>query len=206
MKAISRRSNTLFIDIAGGVVFGAMLIASVCIAVVGSGKASRRISGMRNDIQSTEAALRTAQTELIQLEQDLAERQGGMAADATLPSAQSTEGFFQRLSSLAGAHELRVLRQSPLGVQRYPGIVERQFAFELAGSVPDLASFLRAFEARSDWADIAYIDVGGVVTGSDAGRGDRTASLTVSLYAAAETDAADSGEADRQAGAAGSGT
>lgn len=207
MSASSNRNKALLIDVAGGVLFAVMVVVSVVLAVVESGHASQRISETRNFIESTETALRTAQSELIQLEHDLEARRDGMAEGATLPSEQSTEAFFQRLSALAAQHELRVLRQSPLGVQRYPGIVERQFAFELAGSVPGLASFLRAFEERGDWADIAYIDLGGAVTGGDAARGDRTASLTVSLYAAAE----ESGEASEHSSAgaatsAGSGT
>lgn len=193
MKATSKQRTTLLIDIAGGAVFAVMLTVSICLTVVESGKASQRIKATRGAIESTETALRTMETEHIQLEHDLADRRDGDAAETTLPDQQATEAFFQSLSSLAAKHELRVLRQSPLGVQQYPGIVERQFAFELAGAVPRIASFLRAFEQREDWADIAYIDLGGAVTGSDAAHGDRSASLTVSLYAAADEQKAEPG-------------
>jgi len=123
----------------------------------------------------------------------LKERQAELATGGQLPAQISIEEYFQTLSRLALQHHLRVVRHNPLAPRTYPGLLEQRYAYEVIGTMPDLARFFRAIEdaERSRfWADISYlkIDAGNRQNGEPTN--ERDAVLTISLFSAARADGA----------------
>jgi hypothetical protein len=117
----------------------------------------------------------------------LKERQVELATSGQLPAQIPLEEYFQTLSRLAGRHHLRVVRHNPLGPRRYAGLLEQRYAYEVVGTMPDLARFFRAIEDAEFWADISYLKIDGGPPAADQGAeptDDRDALLTISLFSA----------------------
>ncbi len=136
------------------------------------------------------AALRTARD---RQQATLQDRQTELAAGGQLPSEISLEGYFQTLSRLAVQHRLRVVRHNPLTSRNYPGLLEQRYAYEVIGTMPDLARFFKAIEDAEFWADISYLKIhDGQPQGGDPTE-ERIASLTISLFSAATNEKAATG-------------
>lgn len=168
---------------------------------------TRMISSATQDL----AALRSAGE---RQRATLKERQAELAAGGQLPVRIPLEDYFQTLSQLAVRHHLRVVRHNPLPPRSYPGLLEQRYAYEVIGTMPDLARFFKAVEDAEFWADIGYlkIDGGQPQEGGHSGErrnpkggevgarmdsrasSERTASLTFSLFSAARTDGASGSE------------
>jgi len=121
----------------------------------------------------------------------LKERQAELATSGQLPAQIPIEEYFQTLSRLAGRHHLRVVRHNPLGARSYPGLLEQRYAYEVIGTQPDLARFLRAIEDAEFWADISYLKIDGGPSSADQGgeaTDERDAILTISLFSAARAE------------------
>ena len=107
-------------------------------------------------------------------------RQSQLAAVGPLPSEVPSESYLRTLSSLASENKLTVVRQLPLSPRDYPGLLEQRFAYEVSGTLPDLARFFKAVELSPSWTDISYLKV---ETGkSTEGESHRSALLTFSVF------------------------
>jgi hypothetical protein len=121
----------------------------------------------------------------------LKERQVELATSGQLPAQIPIEEYFQTLSRLAGRHHLRVVRHNPLGPRSYPGLLEQRYAYEVIGTMPDIARFFRAIEDAEFWADISYLKIDGGPPSADQGgepTDERDAILTISLFSAAPAE------------------
>ena len=102
-----------------------------------------------------------------------------------LPTGTSVESYFQELSALALQNRLRVVRHNPLMARSYPGLLEQRFAYEVVGTLSDLAQFFKAIERTDFWADVSYLRIGdGRGSGRSGQRAMRTAVLTISIFSA----------------------
>ena len=120
----------------------------------------------------------------------LKERQAELATNGQLPVQISIEEYFQTLSRLAVQHHLRVVRHNPLPPRSYPGLLEQRYAYEVIGTMPDLARFFKAIEDADFWADISHLKIDGSQPQGGEPTDQRTASLTISLFSAARAEGA----------------
>ena len=109
--------------------------------------------------------------------------QAELAAAGALPSQTPQETHLRELSGLAAQNHLSVVRQLPLSPREYPGVLEQRFAYEVTGTMPDLARFFKAVELSPSWTDISYLKM-------DQGKGTenttgRNALLTFSAFSMA---------------------
>ena len=118
----------------------------------------------------------------------LKERQVELATSGQLPAQIPIEEYLQTLSRLAIQHHLRVVRHNPLGPRSYPGLLEQRYAYEVTGTMPDLARFFRAIEDAEFWADISYLRIDGGNRQGGEPTDERDAVLTISLFSAAPAE------------------
>jgi hypothetical protein len=83
-----------------------------------------------------------------------------------------------------------VVRHNPLGPRSYPGLLEQRYAYEVIGTQPDLARFLRAIEDAEFWADISYLKIDGGKRQGGEPTDECDALLTISLFSAARAEGA----------------
>ena len=140
--------------------------------------------------QKLAAIIAAAKTDLANLRSALDEQkalelryQAELAAAGALPSQTPQETHLRELSGLAAQNHLSVVRQLPLSPREYPGVLEQRFAYEVTGTMPDLARFFKAVELSPSWTDISYLKM-------DQGKGTenttgRNALLTFSAFSMA---------------------
>ncbi len=140
--------------------------------------------------QNLTAALASAKNDLATLRSSLEQQkalqaryQSDLNAAGAMPDQSPQETHLQLLSGLAAQNHLSVVRQLPLSPREYPGLLEQRFAYEVTGTMPDLARFFKAVESSTSWTDISYVKV-------DQGKGvdntgQRNALLTFSAFSMA---------------------
>jgi len=139
------------------------------------------LRGILRNAEQDRQSLRAAQLQQVDL---LTRRQRELDASGRLPQRPPLEAYFQELSALAARRGLTVIRHQPLTEHRYPGLVEHCYAYEVSGTYPSLARFLRDIEKADYWADVGYLKLDGgplLNTSEDALR---VAQLTISLFSA----------------------
>lgn len=172
------------IDLAGGAVVAALLVAAFWLFFVEGERTDRQIQALTELLHHGEQdrdSLRAAEQKQDRV---LAERQRELTETGQLPDRPPMETYFQFLSRRATHHGLTVLRHQPIAERRYTGLIEHCFAYEIRGAYAPIVAFLQDVERSEHWADVGYlkIDRGALV---NAARADgRTAQLTVSLFSA----------------------
>ncbi|MCO6436326.1 MAG: hypothetical protein J5J06_04480 [Phycisphaerae bacterium] len=139
-------------------------------------------------------ALRTARWDLSTLEQAKArqsalvkQRHEELSKRGHPPESAPVEGYVQALSGWAARRDLSALGQTPLPSRSYPGLNEQLLTYDVSGSLPGIAQFLRDVERADFWADISHL---AIEQATDAAlQGQCVANLTFSLFAAPAADA-----------------
>jgi|CXWL01.1.fsa_nt_gi hypothetical protein len=155
--------------------------------------------GGADDAQQLAGVIAGAKSDLANLRSVLDEQkalavryQSELAAAGAMPSQTPQETHLRTLSGLAAANHLGVVRQLPLSPREYPGLMEQRFAYEVTGTMPDLARFFKAVESSPSWTDISYLKIDqGKGTGSTT---DRSASLTFSVFSMAKNQPTSAGQ------------
>lgn len=111
--------------------------------------------------------------------------QSALAAAGKLPGQTPQETHLRALSSLAAQNHLGVVRQLPLSPREYPGLMEQRFAYEVNGTMPDLARFFKAVETAPGWTDISFLKIEQGASDGDSKR--RNALLTFSAFSLGAT-------------------
>jgi hypothetical protein len=172
--------SLLTIDAAGGAITALLLgIAtwSVFSDRGGGLDSSHELRTALADAKNDLADLQTATG----AQQGLAARyQAELAAAGAMPDQTPPETHLRILSGLAAENHLSVVRQFPLVARAYPGIMEQRFAYEVTGTMSDLARFFKAVELSPGWADISHLKVEQGI-GADTTT-DRNAVLTFSVF------------------------
>jgi len=183
----------LWIDLAGAAVLAACAFAFIYLTFYQGGHTAAELGELKGLIKAAGGDLADAQAARERQRASLKSQQAELAAGGQLPTQVSLEAYFQRLSRLAQDHHIRVVRQNPLSSRQYPGLLEQRCAYEVMGSMPDLARFFSAVETEEAWADIGFLKITNAESGPNGVDADRLASLTISLFTASKVDAAATG-------------
>ncbi len=182
------------IDIAGTCAVAACALGFFWATLVRGDQTANEVKGLESLVRVARRDTLAARDFRDRQRAALAERQAALAKRGHLPEEVPIEQYFQALSTIASKHRLRVIRYNPLSPRQYPGLVEQRYAYEVNGSFPDLLGFLRSIEGTDFWADVSYLKV-------ERGRGpevsaanERTALLTISLFAALPEDLESEGD------------
>ena len=195
MVAITRSNklHLLILDALGASLSAAGLGAALWLFLIHNQHAASELRDYNQMIASATQDLAALRSAGDRQRATLKERQAELAGGGQLPVEISLEEYFQTLSRLAVQHRLRVVRHNPLTSRTYPGLLEQRYAYEVIGTMPDLARFFRAIEDAEFWADISYLKIhNGQPQGGETTE-ERIASLTISLFSAAANDPAVSG-------------
>jgi hypothetical protein len=144
------------------------------------------ISEARQDRRALETARDQQRVMLERNEAELAER-------GHLPDRAPVETYFRTLSAMALEHNVRVVRYNPLATRQYTGLLERRYAYEVTGSLPDLVRFLQAIEDTEYWADVSYMKLERGVGTEEVAANSRVAVLTISLFTTPQEDVSPQG-------------
>ena len=174
--------TNLILDLLGGCTVAAFLLVFLWLTFVQSNGTASQVKELRRIVQTVHQDLGHARATRDRLQTVLESRQAELSRTGQLPSETPVDEYFQTLSRLAAWHRLRVVRHNPLSSRSYPGLFERRYAYEVWGTMPDLARFFRAIENTDYWADVSFFRI-------DHGPGhgaanERMALLTISLFSA----------------------
>ena len=186
----SRTHPLLVIDFLGACAVGACVFAFGWLAMVRGDDVSVEITDLTRVVQAAKQDLATTRSVRDRRRILLTNRRAELASSGRLPDQAPVERYFERLSTLAALHQLRVRSHRPLSPRHYPGLLELRYAYDLSGAVPDITRFLRAVEETEFWADIGFIKLERRPGSPLAGPTECVASLTFSLFSAlpVETD------------------
>lgn len=184
--------SILAIDSFGGAITALLLGLGAWTAFVrpeGGGESTRELADVIAGAKSDLAAISSALNDQKALE---ARYQTELVAVGPMPGQTPPETNLRALSTLAAENHLGVVRQFPLSPREYPGLLEQRFAYEVTGTMPDLARFFKAVELSPSWTDISYLKI-------DQGKGavptkDRNALLTFSVFSMAKNPPATTGK------------
>ena len=175
-------------DFGGGAICALLLIVAVWMALVHVGAAADEGTGLRANVDSSRQTLTTLEAAALRQETLRVARQGELAERGKLPSAPPVEEYLSAMAAAATAQQLNVLGHSPGVQRRYGDVLEQCLSFQVSGTAANLLRFLRTVEESPYWADIGYLRVeGGDAIGPPALQM-RRASLTFSLFAAAQPE------------------
>jgi len=178
----------LLLDVFGATLSAAGLLLALWMTFFHGEHATTELSDLTQLISSATQNLSALRMAGDGQRATLKERQAELATSGQLPAQIPIEEYFQTLSRLAGRHNLRVVRHNPLGPRSYPGLLEQRYAYEVIGTMPDLARFFRAIEDAEFWADISYLKIDGGHGSGGEPTDDRNAVLTISLFSAAPAE------------------
>lgn len=178
----------LLLDALGASLSGAGLLAALRMTFFHNEHATTELRDFTQMISSATQNLAALRAAVDGQRATLKERQVELATSGQLPAQIPIEEYFQTLSRLAIQHHLRVVRHNPLGPRSYPGLLEQRYAYEVIGTQPDLARFLRAIEDAEFWADISYLKIDGGKRQGGEPTDECDALLTISLFSAARAE------------------
>jgi len=181
----------LLLDALGASLSGAGLLAACWMTFFHNEHATTELRDHTAMISSATQNLAALRMAVEGQRATLKERQEELATSGQLPAQIPIEEYFQTLSRLADRHRLRVVRHNPLAPRSYPGLLEQRYAYEVMGTMPDIAQFFRAIEDAEFWADISFLKIdGGSPSANQDGEqtGERDAMLTISLFSAAAAE------------------
>ena len=180
----------LLLDAFGASLSGAGLLAALWMTFFHNEHATAELRDFTQMISSATQDLAALRSAGDLQRATLKERQVELATSGQLPAQIPIEEYFQTLSRLAIQHHLRVVRHNPLAPRSYPGLLEQRYAYEVIGTLPDLARFLRAIEDAEFWADISHLKIDGGKHQGGEPTDECNASLTISLFSAARAEGA----------------
>ena len=179
-----RKHPLLVVNLVGTGLMLVYVSLFMSLTVLRSDDTADEVPHLERVISEENRALSALRTRFERSRDQLQRNRGILAQHGKLPETAPIEEYFSFLSRLADHHELRVLSHYPLGVRQYPGLLERRFAFEVIGSLPDLARFFKDIEGSSYWADVGYLKIARPNAMHDADPKERQAQLTVCLFSA----------------------
>lgn len=171
------------LDVAGGGFLVIVLGAFLWMTLLRTDESAVTLAELERAVQTARNEIDGLTTERDRQRTTLKSRRAELQKSGQLPAQAPVEEYFRTLSDLAARHRLRVVRHNPLNNRAYPGLLERRYAYEVTGSLPDITEFFQAIEASEFWADIAYLRIDkGVPSTSTAN--ERIATLTISVFSA----------------------
>jgi hypothetical protein len=180
MKRVSRWS-ILLIDLIGGGLALACVGGFVWFTTLRPDQTAREVDRLNGLIRSAQRELSVMRVDRDRERSLLRARLAQLEESGDLPMETPVEEYFRSLSAMAKEYGLRVIRHNPLGHRTYPGLLERRYAYEITGATTDIMRFFQALERADFWADIGYLKITGTAAGA---RGERVASLTISVFSA----------------------
>jgi len=178
------------IDVLGAGAVMACLTGFVWSIAIHNSQTVTEISELQQAVRNSQRELRRLDAARDRQATVLASRQAELVETGQLPSEAPVDQYFQTLSVLASQHSLRVVRHNPLTPCAYPGMLEQRYAYEVAGSMPDLIRFLRSIEGTEFWADVSYLKLNRGRGAEDVAVGARVAELTISIFSALPVESA----------------
>lgn len=186
-----RRENELILivtDVVGACILAACLVTSVWFLFVQSNRTTKEIGVLRARVSHVRRELTSVRQIAEQKSSELTAIQKELEVTGQLPTRTPVDQYSQTVLDLAARFQLRVIRQNPVALRMYPGLLEQRYAYELRGGTNDFVAFFAAVEQTSFWADISYLRFhdGGTSLGDSTGN--RVASFTVSLFSAPKVE------------------
>lgn len=181
---VFRKHPTLVVDLLGSAVLLVCLSLFLSFTVLGSDDTTDEIVRLERNISQGTRALAALRISLRQSRDQLQCNRETLDQHGKLPEQAPIDEYFHFLARLADRHELRVLSHYPLGVRRYPGLLERRYSFEIIGSLTGLARFFKDIEDSNYWADVGFLKITRPPASRGADPKDRQAKLTVCLFSA----------------------
>jgi hypothetical protein len=178
------RWNTLGVDIVAGGMVTVCALASLWFSILGEKRAPRILVELADSVEDARTQIRRVSTQLEQQRRLLAQRRDQLAQQGRLPDEAPIDEYFHILSRLAADCHLQVRGQSPLSPRTYPGLLEQRYSFEVAGTWPNVARFLKHVEQTEYWADVSYFKIEGLRGGALPDADLRSAQLTFSVFSA----------------------
>jgi len=188
-----RALSILIVDLAGGVISAGLLSVFAWSAFLRGDSTVTEIRELSATIAGSRRVLGELRTSLDQQSTVLKQRQADLAEGGKLPEQTPIEEYFQTLSQVASTHHLHVVRHNPLSPRTYPGLLEQRYAYEVTGTMPDIARFLKAIEDAKFWADVSYLRIGAGTQQGDGNSGERVAALTISIFSSSRGDGSNRG-------------
>ena len=187
------------LDLAGGGFLMVILGAFVWMTLLRTDETALKLTELRQTAQSARTEIDGLSAERDRQRATLKSRRAELKRSGQLPAQAPVEEYFRSLSDLAARHRLRVVRHNPLNGRTYPGLLERRYAYEVTGSLPDMVQFFQSIEASEFWADIAYLKIDQGPPSPNAAR-ERVATLTISVFSAQPRAPQKTGPANRNHG------
>jgi len=178
------QQSVLVVDLLGSIAVAACVFGCFRIALDPRNDIKAEITALRRSAKAGNRDLAALRAVCDHQRALLYQRQAELAKTGRLPDETPIEQYFQTLSELASQHGLKVLGQHPVSPRRYPGLLEQRYGYDLNGSFPDIARFLRAVEETDFWADISYLKVEQGAGQPMGVSNERAAALTISLFSA----------------------
>lgn len=181
MARMNRISIPL-IDACFAVVCSASIALLVSITVFRDGTADAEVVRLRRGLAASRADQVALQRVFDDQEALLRERRDLIDHTGRLPDRAPVEAFFQTLSTLARANDLKVLQSAPHSTRVYSGLTEHRYSYELSGTLAKIARFLYEVEQTEYWADVGYLKIVPASPASAPQDRNRKALLTLSLF------------------------
>lgn len=173
----------MMLDLAGGAFLVGILGVFVWMTLLRTDRTALQLAELGGSVQQARGEIEDLHADRDRQRVTLKTRRAERDKSGHLPAQAPVEEYFRTLSDLAARNRLRVVRHNPLNSRTYPGLLERRYAYEVTGALPDIAGFFQAIEASDFWADIAYLKIDRGPQASNASR-ERVATLTISVFSA----------------------
>lgn len=184
----TNRLSPRVVDAIGLSFVSACCVGFVWLTCFHTDHTSQQVADLRQALARERVELQTLRARTVRQKTVLAEREAELRITGKLPNHAPIEAYFRMLSGLATKQGLRIIGHHPLQPRTYPGLMERRFAYEVAGTMPNLTRFFLAIEESDYWADIGYLKLDHHRTGRAGAESDRIARLTISLFSGMPTD------------------
>ena len=181
---VTRKHPTLIVDLIGSALLLVCLALLLSFTALRSDDTADEIVRLEHNISRESRTLTALRVSFDQSRDQLQRNRDTLDQHGKLPERAPIEEYFRFVSRLADQHKLRVLSHYPWGVRRYPGLLERRFAFEVIGTLPGLARFFKDIEDSNYWADVGFLKITRPQASRAADPEDRQAKLTVCLFSA----------------------
>lgn len=177
------------LDGVGASLVGACAVAAMWLLMVRFDQTTERLDGLNGLIRTALDTQQSIHAATVRQAKGLARVEGELALRGHLPAHAPVEAYFEALATVARRHGLRVVRHSPVGSRRYPGLLEQRFQYEVSGPGSGVLTFLKAIEESRFWADVGYLRIHSGNPTTAGGGAPRVALLTISLFSALPPEA-----------------
>lgn len=176
--------SPLLIDLIGASLFCAGLFGCAYFTFGGGESAARTMRELTQEVSASGRNLATLRAAKDRQATALAASQRQLESGRQLPASIPLEEYLQALSRLADEYGLKIVRHNPLNARVYPGLLEQRFAYEVTGTLPDIAAFFKSVESAESWIDIGYLRIESPAEPDAVMVEQRRATLTLSLFSA----------------------